>query len=150
MLSDVGSAVADSYGLVFRLPDYLQDAYDQLGHPLPLFNGAGRQSLPIPATFVVASDGVVRFAYANPDYTYRADPEDILATLKSLPWAGSNRCTAPRYRNRDGLRWRACPQKRSASCWRTSRMLKRRARPWLKAVSLCHGSRLRLRRKHRL
>jgi peroxiredoxin len=84
VLSDVGSAVADSYGLVFRVPDYLQDAYDQLGHPLPLFNGASRQSLPIPATFVVASDGIIRFAYANPDYTYRADPEDVLATLKSI------------------------------------------------------------------
>jgi peroxiredoxin len=84
VLSDVGSAVADSYGLVFRLPDYLQEAYDQLGHPLPLFNGAGRQSLPIPGTFVVAPDGVVRFAYANPDYTFRADPKDILASLKSI------------------------------------------------------------------
>ena len=81
VLSDVGLTVATSYGLVFRLPDSLQEAYEQLGHPISMFNGAGQQSLPIPATFVVASNGIVRFAYADPDYTRRADPEDILAAL---------------------------------------------------------------------
>jgi peroxiredoxin len=67
----------------FRLPDYLQQAYEQPVHPLPMFNGACQQSLPIPGTFVVARDGIVRFAYANPDYTHRADPEDILTALES-------------------------------------------------------------------
>ena len=33
--------------------------YEQLGHPIPMFNGAGQQSLPVPAPFVVASDGIV-------------------------------------------------------------------------------------------
>lgn len=84
VLSDVGLTVASSYGLVFRLPDYLQEAYERLGHPIPVFNGPGQQTLPIPATFVIARDGIVRFAYANPDYTQRADPEDILATLRSI------------------------------------------------------------------
>ena len=84
VLSDIGLIVASSYGLVFRLPDYLQEAYEQLGHPLPMFNGPGQQTLPIPATFVVDRDGIVRFAYANPDYTHRADPKDVLATFKSI------------------------------------------------------------------
>ena len=84
VLSDVGLTVARSYGLVFRLPGYLQDAYERLGHPLPMFNGTGEQTLPLPATFVIARDGIVRFAYANPDYTHRADPKDILAVLESI------------------------------------------------------------------
>jgi peroxiredoxin len=84
VLSDIGLVVASSYGLVFRLPDYLQEAYERLGHPLPMFNGTGQQTLPIPATFVIARDGIVRFAYANPDYTHRADPKDILAALRSI------------------------------------------------------------------
>jgi peroxiredoxin len=84
VLSDAGLIVASSYGVVFRLPDYLQDAYERLGHPIPMFNGPGQQTLPIPATFVIARDGIVRFAYANPDYTHRAEPEDILATLRSI------------------------------------------------------------------
>jgi peroxiredoxin len=84
VLSDIGLTVASSYGLVFRLPGYLQEVYERLGHPIPMFNGPGQQTLPIPATFVVARDGIVRFAYANPDYMHRADPEDILAALKSI------------------------------------------------------------------
>jgi peroxiredoxin len=84
VLTDIGLTVASSYGLVFRLPDYLQEAYEQLGHPVPMFDGPGQQTLPIPATFVADRDGIVRFAYANPDYMHRADPKDILATLKSI------------------------------------------------------------------
>ena len=84
VLSDTWLAAASSYGLAFRLPRYLQAAYEKLGHPVPMFNGTGQQSLPVPGTFVIGPDGIVRFAYANPDYRYRADPEDVLAALKSL------------------------------------------------------------------
>jgi peroxiredoxin len=84
VLSDVRLTVASSYGLVFGLPGYLQDAYERLGHPLPMFNGTGEQTLPFPATFVIDRDGVVRFAYVNPDCTHCADPKDILAALHSI------------------------------------------------------------------
>jgi peroxiredoxin len=84
VLSDIGLAVASSYGLVFWLPGYLQEAYEKLGHPIPAFNGAGQQSLPVPGTVVIDPDGIIQFARANPDYRYRADPDDILAALKSL------------------------------------------------------------------
>jgi len=84
VLSDVGLAVARSYGLVFDLPEDLQLDYTKLGHPLPLFNGTDQWSLPLPGTFVIDSGGIIRFAYANPDYTYRADPANVLATLRTL------------------------------------------------------------------
>jgi peroxiredoxin len=85
VLSDTGLAVASSYGLVFRLPGYLRAAYEELGHPIPMFNGAGQHMLPVPGTFVIAPSGIIRFAYANPDYRYRADPEDILVALRREP-----------------------------------------------------------------
>lgn len=84
VLSDTWLAVASSYGLVFRLPRYLQAAYEELRHPIPMFNGTGQQRLPVPGTFVIDPGGVIRFAYANPDYRYRADPGSILVALKSL------------------------------------------------------------------
>jgi hypothetical protein len=34
---------------------------------------------------VVDNDGIVRFAYANPNYMHRADPADVLAALAALP-----------------------------------------------------------------
>jgi peroxiredoxin len=84
VLSDVGGPVTRSYGLEFRIPEYLQEAYELLGHPLPTFNGTDQHCLPIPATFVVDTDRVIRFAFVDPDYTRRADPADIVATLRTI------------------------------------------------------------------
>jgi peroxiredoxin len=85
VLSDAGLAVARSYGLVFELPEYLQTDYRELGHPLPQFNGTDEQTLPIPGTFVIDPAGIVRFAYVNPNYMYRADPATVIAALRALP-----------------------------------------------------------------
>ena len=84
VLSDVGAAAARSYGLVFRLPTYLQEAYRELGHPLPAFNATDDWELPIPGTFVIDRDRTIRFAEAHPDYTRRPDPADVLATLRGI------------------------------------------------------------------
>ncbi|MCV7094215.1 peroxiredoxin-like family protein [Mycobacterium kubicae] len=84
VLSDLGGAVSSNYGLVFKLPNYLQEVYRQLGHPLPAFNGTDDWELPVSATFVVDRSGLVRFAEALPDYTQRSDPADVLATVMRL------------------------------------------------------------------
>jgi peroxiredoxin len=83
VLSDVGGTVSKSYGLLFTLPRYLRETYEKMGHPLPAFNGTEDWTLPIPAAFVVDRAGVVRFRFADPDYTRRADPADVLAALRS-------------------------------------------------------------------
>jgi peroxiredoxin len=84
VLSDAGLTVARSYGLAFELPDYLREVYSGLGHPVPAFNGTSEHTLPIPGTFVIDTGAVVRFAHADPDYRYRADPADILAALREV------------------------------------------------------------------
>lgn len=38
--------------------------------------------LPIPATFVIDQNGIVRFMQADADYRKRADPEEILVMLR--------------------------------------------------------------------
>jgi peroxiredoxin len=62
----------------------LSEAYQELGHPLPAFNGTDDWELPIPATFVIDRDRTIRFADADPDYTRRADPADVLAVLREI------------------------------------------------------------------
>src|ERR1700733_13830973 len=84
VLTDAGLSVASSYGLVWKVPGYLQDDYARRGHPIEKFNGPGEPVLPIPATFVVNTDAIIRFAYANPDYMYRADPADVIRALRNL------------------------------------------------------------------
>jgi peroxiredoxin len=40
--------------------------------------------LPIPATYVIDQDGVVRSAFVEPDFTIRQEPSDILAAVRQL------------------------------------------------------------------
>ena len=84
VLSDVGNVVARSYGLVFRLSDDLRATYDTFGIDLAGANGTDDHELPIPATYIIDTDGTVRFAFVDPDYTKRADPTDVVAALTEL------------------------------------------------------------------
>ncbi|MEM7772723.1 MAG: peroxiredoxin-like family protein [Cyanobacteria bacterium P01_A01_bin.37] len=84
VLSDVGNVVARELGLVFTLPDALRPIYANFGIDLPAHNGDRTFELPVPATYVVAPSGEIVYAFADADYTRRAEPNDILAALKAL------------------------------------------------------------------
>ncbi|NEQ71599.1 MAG: AhpC/TSA family protein [Okeania sp. SIO2C9] len=81
VLSDRGNQVAKEFGLVFQLPEELRPIYQSFGIDLPAYNGDQSFELPIPATYVIASDGTVIHAFVNPDYTQRLDPEEIINVL---------------------------------------------------------------------
>ncbi|KMS66775.1 MULTISPECIES: peroxiredoxin-like family protein [Streptomyces] len=84
VLSDIGSDTAKQYGLAFDLPDDLAAVYDELGFDLQRVNDGHPRTLPLPATYVIDRDGVIRWAFVNADYTTRAEPADILAALDAL------------------------------------------------------------------
>lgn len=84
VLSDVGNQVAKEFGLVFTLPAYLRPIYENFGIDLPAHNGDETFELPVPATYVVRTDGAIAQAYVNVDYTQRQDPAEIVAGLKDL------------------------------------------------------------------
>lgn len=84
VLSDIGNAVARTYGLVFALAQDLRPIYSGWGLDLAAANGDDSFELPIPATFVIAPDGNVAWRFADADYTRRAEPDDVIAALQSL------------------------------------------------------------------
>lgn len=84
VLSDVGSDTAKQYGLAFDLPDDLATVYDKLGFDLQRVNGGHPRTLPLPATYVIDREGVIRWAFVDTDYTKRAEPADVLAALDAL------------------------------------------------------------------
>ena len=47
------------------------------------FQGNDGWMLPIPATFVVGRDGVVKARFVDPDFRRRMEIEDLLAALKA-------------------------------------------------------------------
>lgn len=84
VLSDSGARIADSYGLVFELPQSLRPIYKNFGIDIPGSNGDDTFRLPIAATYVIDTDGTITWAYLSTDYTTRAEPDDILDALDEL------------------------------------------------------------------
>jgi peroxiredoxin len=84
LLSDQGNAVAKKFRLVFSLPEELREVYVKLGIDLTVVNGDDSWELPIPATYVIGQDGIVKAMSADGDYVPRMEPADILAALKNL------------------------------------------------------------------
>ena len=82
VLSDVGNTVARQFGLVFRLVDELQTTMSAMGIKLPDFNGDEAWELPIPGTYVIDTDGTIKLAYVDANYTTRLEPGDILDNLQ--------------------------------------------------------------------
>jgi peroxiredoxin len=84
ILSDAGGEVAAAFGLRFQLPDYLVELYKSLKNDLPAFNADPSWTLPMPARYVIGTDGVIAYAKVNPDYTKRPDPSELLPVLDKL------------------------------------------------------------------
>ena len=84
VLSDVGNRVARQYGLVWQLPDQVRAFYDRIGLDLQRVNGDDSWELPIPGTFVVAADGRVVSAFADPDYRVRQEPAEVVAAIRAI------------------------------------------------------------------
>jgi peroxiredoxin len=91
LLSDPQNEVARKTGLVYRVPEYQQSIYKRAFVNLPFANGDDSWELPIPATFIADRDRSVLYASANPDYTDRPEPAEILQALTSFSHqAGQN------------------------------------------------------------
>ncbi len=84
VISDPGNAVARRYGLVFTVPEYIRPLYESFKIDLPASNGDESFELPVPATYVIDKQGVIRWAHVNLDYKTRAEPDEILTALDEL------------------------------------------------------------------
>jgi len=83
LYSDAPLAVARDFGVAFRVDDATLDRYAEFGHDLSAASGQDHKALPVPATFIIGSDGRVHFSYANPDYTVRLSPQLLLAAAQA-------------------------------------------------------------------
>ncbi|TPM88568.1 peroxiredoxin family protein [Mesorhizobium sp. B2-1-5] len=82
VLSDVDYGVALSYGILFRVPDEIKAHYSGLGFDFGARHGSPVWMLPIPATYIIDTEGRIRSASVEPDFTMRAEPAQILASLR--------------------------------------------------------------------
>ncbi len=83
VLTDYNNEVARQFGIAFSLNEELIEIYNDF-HKLENYNGVSTNQLPVPATYVIGTDGVIKYAFVDTDYRKRAEPADILKVLQTL------------------------------------------------------------------
>jgi peroxiredoxin len=83
VLSDVGQATGRAFGVVYAFTDDVRQVYEGFKLDIPTKNGTPDDwSLPLSATYVIGTDGMILFADTRVDYRERADPLEVLRVLK--------------------------------------------------------------------
>jgi peroxiredoxin len=83
VLTDMDNGYAMTLGLAFYVGDELKQMMVSSGWDPSVSQGTDNWMLPIPATFIVGTDGIVRGRFVDPDYRTRMAIEDMLAALRS-------------------------------------------------------------------
>ena len=85
VLSDQDAKVAAQYGVAWEVPEFLME-HMRVDRNLDLekINNGNSNILPIPATFILGKDGLVKWSYVNVDYRTRSEPDEIIEALKKL------------------------------------------------------------------
>jgi peroxiredoxin len=85
VLSDQGAHVASQYGIAWEVPAFLAE-HMRVDRELDLdvINNGNGSILPIPATFVIAQNGKIKWRFVDVDYRTRAEPDDIIHALSTI------------------------------------------------------------------
>ncbi len=84
VLSDAGNKVAHEYGIAFTVDERQRGIDRQFGVNLPECNGDESYELPIPATYIIDSDRIIRYSFLDTDYTKRMEPVSILDQIMQV------------------------------------------------------------------
>lgn len=83
LLSDSTMTAAIQFGLAWQAPESLVKQYLSYDIDLEAASGQAHHVLPVPAVFVVGTDGVVRFQHVNPNHRVRLDAAVLLAAARA-------------------------------------------------------------------
>lgn len=79
LLSDSDATAIKAFGLAFQGPSAQFKMLEQ-------YSGATHHAIPIPALYILGTDGTIKFAHYNPDFRVRMNPSEVLEQAKvALP-----------------------------------------------------------------
>ncbi|TAD90593.1 MAG: AhpC/TSA family protein [Alphaproteobacteria bacterium] len=84
VLSDADNGLALACGLMIRLPDPVCALYQSYGVDLVRLHGNPAWTLPVPGSFVIDREGIVRYAHIDPDFRRRLDIEQVVRVVEGL------------------------------------------------------------------
>lgn len=84
VLTDTHNKVAKQLGIVHQIDEELDGIYQSLGINIDEHNQDGKNELPLPATYVIDQDRIIRWVFVRADYRLRAEPAEVIEALKQL------------------------------------------------------------------
>src|SRR6202035_3355549 len=78
VLSDFDNRTAKQYKIVFSQSEAVASVGKTLGADIAVFNGVPTREIPVPTTFVIDRHGIIRFTFADGNYTKRVEPQTVL------------------------------------------------------------------------
>jgi peroxiredoxin len=71
-------------GVAFKASQRTIDRRNDKGQDIEDSSMLRHGVLPVPAVFAIGQDGIIAFAYANPDYKVRLPADELLAVVREI------------------------------------------------------------------
>lgn len=84
VLSDAENAVAKQFNLVYEMESGLVESYKADGRNIDDMNGSELWELPVPATYVVDTSGIIQYAFVDLNHRVRPEPSEVVAIAAAL------------------------------------------------------------------
>ena len=84
LLSDSDMSVSKKFGIAFKVDPAEVASLKENNMDIEQRSGHYHHLLPVPAIFLVDTDGTIHFQYVNPDYKVRAGDKVLLAAVDEL------------------------------------------------------------------
>lgn len=82
LLSDTNGEIMKAYDVAFTVTEnYLEKVKDFANMNLSDNHNQTIPELPVPATYIIGSDGIIKHVFFNPNYTHRSTVKDLLTYL---------------------------------------------------------------------
>jgi len=101
-LIDEGMKVAVAYGVAYSLPAQLRPIYLERGYAPPRNPRAGEWLVPIPATYLIGTDGTIVLGAVDVDYRNPLHSEQLVTAVKGMRRANTRRSNTFKASTRSG------------------------------------------------
>ena len=81
IIHDQNLCIMKAYDVAYKLEASVLKRYKKTGIDLEAANGSNGANLPVPATYIINQDGMIVYAFFDPDHTKRATVQKILENL---------------------------------------------------------------------
>lgn len=84
VLSDVDNQLAKQIGILFPQSEEMRTVFEKFGVDWNQRYGNNIPEVPVPVTFLVDKNGIVRNTLVNPEYQHSLEPDTALQWIEAL------------------------------------------------------------------